>query len=100
MGILLDLKNKPTDFFIFIIPKSMMAAVAVIMENYEIGHKLKNIRAVGVRNAMKLSFAFYDQSVSSATEHTSSVTYVTQNTQYTYLLKSRSYQNIEEKYAL
>ena len=40
------------------------------------------------------------QSVSSATEHTSSVTYVTLNTQYTYLLKSRSDWNIEEKYAL
>ena len=52
-------------------PKSKMSAAA-IMANYEIGHNWKNIQArvpiyigpmfLRVRNAMKLSFAFYDHS--------------------------------------
>ena len=54
-------------------PKSKMAAAAAITANYEIGHNLKSIQFRDpiffprpmfsrVRNAMKLSFAFYDLS--------------------------------------
>ena len=52
--------------------KSKMAAAAAITANYEIGLNLKSIQFrdlifhrpmfSGVRNAMKLSFAFYDLS--------------------------------------
>ena len=55
------------------IAKSKMAAAAAITANYEIGHNLKSIQFRNpiffprpmfsrVRNAMKLSFAFYDLS--------------------------------------
>jgi len=55
------------------IAKSKMAAAAAITANYEIGHNLKSIQFRDpiffprpmfsrVRNAMKLSFAFYDLS--------------------------------------
>ena len=57
----------------FPIAKSKMAAAAAITANYEIGHNLKSIQFRDpiffprpmfsrVRNAMKLSFAFYDLS--------------------------------------
>ena len=69
MNILLDPRNNPVEEFF---SKSKMAAAA-ITANYEIAHNLKSIQLRDpiyfprpmfsrVRNAMKLSFGFYDLS--------------------------------------